>query len=291
MTVNRFFVPGIALLWAASVAQAQDRPRDRRADRDPPVPITADRTGAFDAILPSRSPLSQPGPWAERFQLNGDLTGWDYDLANESFSLYVPPDYDPNGEPFSVLVWVSPFSDGAIPDDLRSVFDEHHMIWIGPNDAGNPRHLFPRSGLALDAAANIGTYYNVDPDRIFVSGLSGGGRVASMLAVDFSDVFKGAFPIIGVNTFLHVRLESNPNQLVSRFERPAADLVDRARQQPFVIMTGSGDFNREECRLTEAAYEEDGFTDVHLLDIEGMGHEMPDPQDFAAGLDLLLGRP
>ncbi len=115
--------------------------------------------------------------------------------------------------------------------------------------------------------------------------------MSSMLAVDFSDAFSGAFPIIGVNTFLHVRLESNPQRLLPLFARPALDLVERARHQPFVIMTGSGDFNREECRLTAAAYEEDGFTDVHLMDIEGMGHEMPTPQDFAAGLDLLLGRP
>jgi hypothetical protein len=56
-------------------------------------------------------------------------------------------------------------------------------------------------------------------------------------------------------------------------------------------MTGSADFNREECRLTAEAYEREGFTDLHLLDVEGMGHEMPSAESFARGLDLLVGDP
>ena len=177
-----------ALHCFASVAQAQSAER--------PAPLTAHRTGAFSAVLPDRSPESEAGRWAARFQFRGDLQAWDYDLATESFSLYVPPDYDPEGMPYGVVVWVSPFDDGVMPPELRPVFDDRHMIWIGPNNAGNPRHLFPREGLVLDAAANVVNFYNVDPDRIFVAGLSGGGRVAAMLAVDYADVFAGAFPII-----------------------------------------------------------------------------------------------
>jgi predicted esterase len=270
-------VTSVALQCFASAALAQNV-----------APLTAHRTGEFNARLPVRSPESDARRWTERFQFPGDLQGWDYDLATESFSLYVPPAYDPEGEPYGVVVWVSAFDDGAIPAELRPVFDERRLIWIGPHNAGNRRHLFPRAGLVLDAALNVERSYSVDPDRIFVSGLSGGGRMAAMHAVVYPEVFAGGFPIIGVTTYLNVAPESNPGQLVPQFARPSSDMLDRAKRQPLVIMTGSGDFNREECRATAAAYEQDGFTALHLLDIDGMGHEMPSVEDFGRGLDLLL---
>lgn len=251
--------------------------------------LTAHRTGEFDAVLSERSPESESSHWAERFQFPGDLESWDYDLGTESFSLYVPSDYDPGGEPYGVVVWISARDDGTIPASFRSVLDERRLIWIGPNNAGNARHLFPRMGLVLDAAENVRHFYNVDPDRIFVSGLSGGGKVASYQAIAYPDVFAGGYPLIGMLTYLNVPFESNPGQLVQRFARPSEELLERARGQPLVIMTGSDDFNREECRLTAEAYERDGFTDLHFLDIEGMGHEMPTAENFTLGLDLLLG--
>lgn len=252
------------------------------------APLTPHRIGQFDATLQARSPESDARRWKARFQFPGNLDNWDYDLATERFSLYVPVAYDPEGEPYGVLVWVSAFDDGSMPTALQAVLDERRLIWIGPHNAGNPRHLFPRAGLALDAALNVERAYNVDPDRIFVSGLSGGGRMAAMHAVAYPEVFDGGLPIIGVTTYLTVAPESNPDQRVPSFPRPAPDVLERARRQPLVIMTGSGDFNRDECRATAAAYERDGFTALHLLDIDGMGHEMPSPEDFGRGLDLLL---
>ena len=254
-----------------------------------PTQITAHRTGSFNAVMPVRSPESSATRWAELFQFDRDLTSWDYDLETESFSLYVPADYDPDGEPYDVLVWISPFDDGAIPEQLKTLMDERRLIWISPNAAGNPRHLFPRSGLTLDAAANVAEYYNVDPERIFVSGLSGGGRMASLLAIDYPDVFAGAFPIIGVTSYMQIRLESTPGLFVPFFPPPPERSLDRAKRQPFVVMTGENDYNREECRLTAEAHERDGFTNLHYIEIEGMGHEMPSPESFARGLDLLLG--
>ncbi|MDA1094525.1 MAG: hypothetical protein O3A25_14810 [Acidobacteria bacterium] len=255
------------------------------------VELTAHRTGEFEATLTVRSPESDARRWSERFQFPGDLDGWDYDLNTERFSLYVPRDYDPSGEPYGVVVWVSPRESGAIPPDLRPIFDERRLIWIGANNAGNQRHLFPRAGLALDAAHNVERFYRIDTERVFVSGLSGGGRMSAMEAVAYPDVFAGGMPIIGVTTYLSVALGANPSQLVPQFPAPSPELLARAKRHPLVIITGSGDFNREECQLTAAAYERDGFTNLHLLDIDGMGHEMPSVEDFARGLDLLLGLP
>ena len=280
-------VVAAALVCVGAPLRAQNR-RGPGSRAIAPVPLVPHRTGAFDVILPIRSPESDPLRASGRFQFPGDIQSQNYDLTKESSNLYVPADYRPDGEPFGLVVWESPVSDGSIPDDYRKVFDDRHVIWIGANNAGNDRAPFTRVGLALDAVASMLASYHIDPARVFVSGLSGGGRVSSMLAVAYPDVFAGGFPIIGINSFLRVRLESNPNQLVPMFSRPAQEMLDRARAQPFVVLTGSGDFNREECRLTAQAYAENGFTNLHLIDVDGMGHEMPSAEDFARGLDLLL---
>lgn len=288
MKLTRLPLLFVVALAACAPAAQQPGTGASRARDERPRPLVSHRTGEFVAVLPRRSPESAPARWAQRYQGGGDLSSWDYDLATESFSIYVPSDYDPSGDPYGVVVWVSPFRDGSIPEGLRSVFDERHLIWIGPNNVGNDRHIYQRSGLALDAVENMKDAYNVDPNRIYVSGLSGGGKMAAMIAVDFPEIFAGGFPIIGMTTYLRVPLESSPGQAVARFPAPAPDVLGRARRQPLVIITGSGDFNREECRLTAAAYERDGFEHLHLIDIDGMGHEMPTPENFARGLDLLL---
>lgn len=286
--LRRFLLAAlVGLLLFPATGRAQDPP-SLRADPEPRGLLSAHQTGRFAAVLPLRSPRSAREPWIERFRFPGDLEGWDYDLADESFSVYVPDDYEAEGEPYGVVVWISPYDDAQIPTGLRAAFEERNLIWIGANDAGNSRHLFHRAGLALDAATNVREFYNVDPDRIFVSGLSGGGRVATMLAIDFPEVFAGGFAIIGVTTYLDVQLESNPDERVLRFPEPSPEILRRAKEHPLVIMTGTGDFNREECRLTAEAYRKDGFTEVHFLDIEGMGHEMPSVEAFGRGLDLLL---
>lgn len=291
MTLSRTALIVAWLHCFVSVSLAQDAVAPRARGEVSAAPIAAHRTGDFDAILSVRSPESGTRRWGERFQFAGDLERWDYDLAAESFGLYVPPAYDPEGEPYGVVVWVSPVDDGGIPAELRPVFDQRRLIWIGPNNAGNQRHLYPRAGLALDAALNVDRFYSIDPDRIFISGLSGGGRMSAMQAVAYPDVFAGGFSIIGVTTYLSISVGPGSGQLVPQFPTPSPYLLERAKQQPFVVMTGSGDFNREECQLTAAAYEHDGFTDLHLLDIDGMGHEMPSAEHFARGLDLLLGPP
>ena len=124
----------------------------------------------------------------------------DYNLADESFEVYVPADY--TGEkPFGLFVFCSPSPSGRPMGPFLKSMDERHLIWIGPNKAGNDRVNRPRMGLAIDAAISMKAKYNIDPDRVYVAGISGGGRIASMLGVGYADIFKGGFYMIGCNFY------------------------------------------------------------------------------------------
>src|SRR5690349_380136 len=68
-----------------------------------------------------------------------------YKIADESFEVYVPKDY--TGEkPYGLFVFVSPSGNGNPPRHWLASMDEHHLIWVGPNKAGNDRYAHLRMG-------------------------------------------------------------------------------------------------------------------------------------------------
>ncbi len=60
-----------------------------------------------------------------------------------------------------------------------------------------------------------------------------------------------------------------------------------ARRQPLVIVTGSEDYNREQCEAYAQAYQADGFDAVTYLEVPGMAHTYPDANTFGQVLDHL----
>ena len=55
--------------------------------------------------------------------------------------------------------------------------------------------------------------YAIDESRIYVAGFSGGGKVASMLAVIYPEVFDGAIPMGGTGFYRHVPIPDKKNML------------------------------------------------------------------------------
>src|SRR3954447_25410295 len=159
-----------------------------------PAPATAPATNRSSQIqLPNRAAISAVKEQARRF-------GWrlesfrkpsdeqDYGLAREAFDVVVPAQY--RGEPgWGLLVWVSPSGRGAAPRAWVDTLAKHKLIWIGAENSGNERAVWIRVGLAVDAAADMQQRYKIEPTRVYVSGMSGGGRVASMIGLAYADVF------------------------------------------------------------------------------------------------------
>jgi hypothetical protein len=259
-------------------------------DADGPVP------GRYTTTFTERSPLSTVGAVTERFRFELDGPLADYVLEDESFEVYVPQDYD-GSEPYGLIVWINAGERGAPPIHYLPVLDQHNLIWIGAKNSGNPRSFWHRAGLALDGLCNIKQSHNIDPMRIYVSGISGGGRCSSRIGPTYADQFAGAFPIIGVDFFKrlpHPDSKQNTVKTLLKFWAPAFNppsprILRRAKRDGrYVLLTGETDGNRAQTLVTYVyGYQRAKFKNITYLEVPGMGHTLPPAEWFEKGIVAL----
>jgi len=124
-------------------------------------------------------------PWTVNYDVN--LSTWRYDV-------YVPPHYD-GTKPFGVVVYTSSDNIGVV---LSGAATDRDVIWIAPRNVGNnaadQTNRFGASLLAFHRAKEL---FNIDPRRVYISGKSGGARVASALAFLHSETIRGTCPSVG----------------------------------------------------------------------------------------------
>jgi len=129
------------------------------------------------------------------------------DLAQESFSIYVPAQRPAKG--YALLVFIPPWQDSHLPPGWGAVLDGLGMIFVSAAKSGNVENVIDRRiPLALLGAHNIMQRYPIDLDRVYIGGFSGGSRVAMRTALAYPDLFRGALlnagsdPVGGVEALL-----------------------------------------------------------------------------------------
>lgn len=195
----------------------------------------------------------------------------------------VPPDrtiswevYLPDGasnETPGVFIYISPRASGEIDPRWRKVMDQENLIYIGANKSGNRVHTNRRMVLATLAIRVLATQYSFDSGKIIVSGFSGGGRVASLVASQYPEAFTGAVYICGANFWKKSQTRD----------------VERILQNRFVFLTGTQDFNYLEMRRTWERYLSAGAQYSKLLVVPGMSHELPDADSLTEAVNYLVG--
>lgn len=192
--------------------------------------------------------------------------------ASIEWEMYVPENYDAD-KPAGLIVYISPSDSGQIPNRWKSILDERNLIWISANQSGNSVDGGKRITYAVLAPALASKTYRIDRSRVYVSGLSGGGRVASIVAPEYAHVFKGAIFNCGVNFW---------------GKREPSRLSD-VQSNRYVFVTGNEDFNRRETKNVYNSYKKAGVANVKLMDIPGMGHENPSGANLGKAIAFLDG--
>jgi pimeloyl-ACP methyl ester carboxylesterase len=170
-----------------------------------------------------------------------------------------------------VLVYVSPTDSGELSRSLSSVLDDRHLLYVAADGFGNNHPTAERMLVAVSALKLARQLGVLDGRRLYIGGMSGGGRIASQVVTHFPQLFSGALCIVGADYFMP-RDEALRSQIAAR---------------RLAFITGDHDFNQRELRLVTRRYRQAGVSNVLLIDLPQLGHELPPAEVFAQALDYL----
>ena len=175
--------------------------------------------------LSNQSPAEPPADW---------LPG--YDSTAQTYELYVPAALKP-GQAAGLVLFISPSDRGTGLAAFRAACDELGLVFASPHKAGNNVDTRQRVRIVLDVLDDVRRQLRVDPDRTYIGGFSGGGRIACAVGFSLPVYFGGVIPICAAGD---LREESWLRQRV----------IDRLS---VAHLTGETDFNRGEIERFRGA--------------------------------------
>jgi hypothetical protein len=199
------------------------------------------------------------------------------DLSRERLFARLPEGYRAD-RPAGVLVWISPTPRGEPPTALFEAADTHGLICLSFENSGNERPPLDRSQLALDAVATASDRWWVDRERVYLSGMSGGGRMTSMLWACFPDVFTGGVAVVGMNS--HHMVPIGDGRFWPKTHEKALGALGRLLSgQRLAGVSGPTDYNFKEMQARGRRMAREGLG-VRMFDFADLGHAMPTGAQF-----------
>lgn len=217
------------------------------------VNVSADTRLDWIFALANQSREQPPDDW---------LAG--YDSIKQQYELFVPADYNPK-KTYPVVLFINAGDGPAGWSQWQSVFQQQEAIFASPYGAGNNCPMPKRVRIVMDVLDDVRRTYRTDPDRTYISGFSGGGRVACAIAFALPEYFGGVIPVCAGGD---LREESWLRKRV----------IDRLS---LALLTGENDFNRGEVeRFRGTMFSELGLRSKVWVEPK-MGHGIPGSERFA----------
>lgn len=231
-------------------------------------------------------PAQQSDPVELKFRLHSVENPQPFKIAGETFDLFVPESYD-GEKAHGLFIWISPGNRHGIPKAWEALFAKHRLIVVSARNSGNKRAIFDRMRMAVDANHNLRQRFRIDGRRVYVSGFSGGGRVASMLGVAYADMFSGAIPCMGVNFYRPVT-DAKQRRYGESYIPDDQVLGLAKRFCRFVLVTGSKDFNRDNTlAVFRDGFQAEKFAFAKYLEVPDHAHRPPPAAWMDKALDLI----
>ena len=118
---------------------------------------------AADADLPPFAPGAHTIQFTEsceqsdavemKYRLHSVEDPGPFDISAARFQILVPKNYRPE-EAWGMFIWISPGDAPKIPADWEAVLATRKLLFVGAFQSGNPRNIFDRMRMAVDA--NLG---------------------------------------------------------------------------------------------------------------------------------------
>ena len=255
-------VAALPLVVAAAGLLLPARAAAAAAEGGEPPPARANQQGLF--TLPGELPKDLP---------KGSLFKYELKLEQEKFYLFVPPGYR-GREPYGLMAFINADDRMEVPRDWKGVLARHKLLYVAPQNVGNNQAVSRRALLTVVAVRKMMELYNVDPKRVYLTGFSGGAKVACLVALAQPELIRGVLPICG---FIFPSLQEK--------DRP---VLEKAKSQVGIaLITGPKDPNHGSIwsgyndRLVPGKYR------AKVFDVPGMGHQIARGQTLHAALNWL----
>jgi len=197
--------------------------------------------------LASRSFESPPRDWTP-----------DYDATKQSYELFVPARPDPK-QSLGLILYISPGNKPGGRKTFEAACQSAGLLFAGVANAGNDIATKKRIRIVVDVLDDLRRNYPIDPDRTYISGFSGGGRIACVIGFALPECFGGVIPICAAGD---LREEPWLRQRV----------IDRLS---VALVTGEKDFNRGEVERFRGPILRDVGVRLKTWTQAGLGHGLP----------------
>lgn len=226
------------------------------------VNALAEQKGQFEIVSNTQEIFGN-----ELSSLYKEIIGQDENITLE---IQIPANYNTENPP-GIMVYISPQNSINIPSGWLDLMESENLIWVAARESGNKIFTTKRILLTLAGLQYIQENYTINNQRVYISGLSGGGRVASMVATQYPQFFKGAIYNCGVNFWNEVSEEQ----------------LKLIKENRFVFLTGTDDFNLNDTKQVYSKYKKADVENINLMIIPRMGHTNPKKNRFAKAIKYL----
>jgi hypothetical protein len=185
----------------------------------------------------------------------------DYDSGKQRYQLFVPKNYTKD-KTWPLVLFVAPGADAGGWSVWHRVCEKQGVLFCAPYGAGNSCPPGRRCRIVLDALDDVRRQYNIDPNRTYISGFSGGARMACTIGFSLPEYFGGIVPIGG----------TNPLPKLTYLKHRIRDRLALAH------VAGATDFNRKEHEdFMHPWWQGIGITSK-LWIVPKTGHALPPPE-------------
>ncbi|MFK5923334.1 MAG: hypothetical protein QM496_14245 [Verrucomicrobiota bacterium] len=238
--------------------------------------------GAFEQVFDT---------WPEERRDLGDYKEFPtdgFDINKETLRVFVPESYKA-GEAHGMLIFISA-GDGLyqFSPEWKSVFEEKQIIWATAKDIGNKKPSGRRFRLAREARNYLGRHYRIDPQRVYLSGFSGGGRMSAGMIAKFPGSFTGTIHFCGVSALARaIPHYSKANVEIYGWPPEGNALNTAKRLNHFALITGPKDSNYEDTKNVFGWMEKNRIP-ARLIEVPGLAHQVPrEPGPIREAIEFL----